>query len=143
MKTRLVLTMALYPWLTQAQVSFTNTPIASLDTPPVVVETGPHHRVWRTGIVDEHGRTNVSSFTELATGLNFFDPATRRYEESQEAFTITADGHAVALKGQHRVAISPALNDSNQTICSLETALTTFRVTLPSAEPIQPLNQEL
>src|SRR5213596_1823517 len=34
MKTRLVLTMALYPWLTQAEAS--NTPIASLDTPHVV-----------------------------------------------------------------------------------------------------------
>ena len=91
--------MALCPWLTQAQVSFTNTPIASLDTPPVVVETGPHHRVWRTGIVDEQGRTNVSSFTELATGLNFFNPVTGLYEESQEAFTITAGWTRRGAKG--------------------------------------------
>ena len=76
---------------------------------PTIIEVGPHHRVWQTTSVDEHGRTNVSSFTELATGLNFVDPATGLYEESREAFAITADGHAVAQKGQHRVAISPAL----------------------------------
>src|SRR2546427_1315949 len=93
MKTMLVLTMALYPWLTQAQVSFTNTPIASLDTPPVVVETGPHHRVWQRVVSDGLGRFVTNSFTELATGLNYYNQATRRYEESQEAFTITADGH--------------------------------------------------
>ena len=112
--------MVLYPWLTQAQVSFTNTPIASLDTPPVVVETGPHHRVWQRVVSDGLGRFVTNSFTELATGLNYYNQATRRYEESQEAFTITADGHAVAQKGQHRVAISPALNDSNGAV-DLET----------------------
>jgi len=87
---------------------------------PTIIGIGPHHRVWQTASVDEHGRTNVSSFTELATGLNFVNPATGLYEESQEAFAITADGHAVAQKGQHRVAISPALNDSNGAV-DLET----------------------
>ena len=65
MKTRLVLTMALYPWLTQAEAS--NTPIASLDTPHVVVETGPHHRVWQRVVSDGLGRFLTNSFTELAT----------------------------------------------------------------------------
>ena len=68
MKTRLVLTMALYPWLTQAQVSFTNTPLASPvpDSPSVVVETGPHHRVWQRVVSDGLGRFLTNSFTELA-----------------------------------------------------------------------------
>ena len=74
MKTRLVLTMALYPWLTQAQVS--NTPIASPDTPPVVVETGPHHRVWQRVVSDGLGGFLTNSFTELATGLNYLNQAT-------------------------------------------------------------------
>jgi len=110
MKTRLVLTMALCPWLTQAQVSFTNTPIASLDTPPVVVETGPHHRVWQRVVSDELGRFLTNSFTELATGLNYFNPATGTWEESLPQFQITKDGYALADKIQHKLIVSANLN---------------------------------
>ena len=110
MKTRLLLTMALYPWLTQAQVSFTNTPIASLDTPHVVVETGPHHRVWQRVVSDEFGHFLTNSFTELATGLNYFNQATGTWEESQPQFQITEDGYALADKTQHKLIVSANLN---------------------------------
>src|ERR1051326_5479249 len=86
---------------------------------PTIVGAGPHHRVWRTVSVDDRGQTNVSSFTELATGLNFVSPD-GRLEESKEAFEITADGRAVAQKGQHKVVISPALNDAKGAV-DLET----------------------
>src|SRR6266496_4650315 len=49
---------------------------------PTTLETGPHHRVWQTTRVDAAGQTNVSSYTELATGLNFLNAETGQYELS-------------------------------------------------------------
>src|SRR5258705_3094644 len=72
-------------------------------TGPVAVEAGPHYRVWQTVTIDDQGRAFTNSYTELATGLNFLDSATGRYEVSQEEFQTTKDGHAVANKGQHHV----------------------------------------
>src|SRR5207237_10012083 len=43
---------------------------------------------------------NVSSFTEVATGLNFWNPASGRYEGSEERFQIAKDGSAIATNGQ-------------------------------------------
>src|SRR5438128_1319256 len=80
---------------------------------PVIVQSGPHHRIWQTISVDEQGQTNVSSYTELATGLNYFNPASGTWEESRAEFKITENGYAVATNGQHQVVISPALNDAN------------------------------
>src|SRR6266568_2867171 len=100
MKTRHLLTMALYPWLTQAHVSFPSSPITSLDTPHVVVETGPHHRVWQRVVSDELGRFLTNSFTEISTGLNYFNQATGRWEQSLPQFQITKEGYALADKTQ-------------------------------------------
>jgi len=77
---------------------------------PVIVESGLHHRVWQTLTVDEEGQTNVSAFTEVATGLNFLDPATGQYLPSQELFQIAADGSALAAHGQHRVRLDSDIN---------------------------------
>ena len=75
-----------------------------------VSESGPHHRVWEWTEVDEQGQTNVHAYTELATGLNFFNPVTGQFEESESRFDITADGHAVAQRGQHQVILTPDVN---------------------------------
>src|SRR5437899_7073902 len=75
-----------------------------------ITERGPHHRVWQTMKVDESGQTNFSSYTELATGLNFLNPDTGQYEESNPAFEITKDGFAIARRGQHQVVLAPNLN---------------------------------
>ncbi len=83
---------------------------------PVVVDIGPHHRVWQTTRVDEAGRTNVSSFTELATGLNFLNRETGLFEASDERFEITGDGFAVARRGQHSVILAPNLNTAEGAI---------------------------
>src|SRR5882762_6060214 len=53
--------------------------LPSATSRPVVVEVGPHHRVWQTLTVDDQGRTNTSSYTELATGLNYLNPATGQW----------------------------------------------------------------
>src|SRR5258708_1028779 len=68
---------------------------------PVIVESGLHHRIWQTVSVDEEGQTNLSAFTEVATGLNFLDPATGQYLPSEELFQIGGDGSALAAHGQH------------------------------------------
>ena len=95
-------------WLasTLTLISFCARGQVSLPSPasvPVIVESGLHQRVWQTMTVDEEGQTNASSFTEVATGLNFLDPATGQYLPSQELFEIAADGSALAAHGQHRV----------------------------------------
>jgi Bacterial Ig domain len=79
---------------------------------PVKVEAGPHHRVWQTVTTDDQGRAITNSYTELATGLNFLNPATGLYEESQEQFETTKDGHAVATKGQHQVGLAADINSA-------------------------------
>ena len=89
-----------------AQIS----PLALLSSEPTVVESGPHHRLWQTVSVDQEGQTNVSSFTELATGLNFFNPSSGQFEASKEQFQITATGYAVATNGQHKLILAPDIN---------------------------------
>src|SRR6266487_5010167 len=102
-------------WLVLAMVPFGSRANAQLSLPlarsaPAISEVGPHDRVWRSVTIDQLGNTNVHSYTELATGLNFLNPDTGRYEPSQERFEITKDGHAVARFGQHRVILSGDVN---------------------------------
>ena len=66
--------------------------------------------MWQTVSVDEQGQTNVSSFTEVATGLNFLDITTGEYLPSKESFEIAADGAALAAHGQHRVRLESDIN---------------------------------
>src|SRR5206468_9899290 len=111
MKTNLglVLSAALFSPCLNAQVSL---PLAT--SGPVVVETGPHHRVWQTVDVglDESGRqvATTNSYTELTTGLNFWNPVASRWEESKAQFQITKDGNAIATNGQHKVILAPNIN---------------------------------
>src|SRR5439155_15063846 len=75
---------------------------------PVIVESGPHHRVWQRATVDEQGPRpdQPKLVTEVATGLNYWNPATDRYEESKESFQISEDGSAIATHGQHQVRLA-------------------------------------
>jgi len=82
----------------------------NVDSAPTVVDSGPNHRVWQTVSVDELGQTNVSSYTELATGLNYWNPAKGQYEESKEQFQIMQDGSAIATNGQHQVILAADIN---------------------------------
>ncbi len=61
---------------------------------------------------DDEGQTvtETNSFTELATGLNFFNSTTGQWEESQEVFEITPKGDATATKGQHQVILAGDIN---------------------------------
>jgi len=77
---------------------------------PVVVEVGPHHRVWETVTVEGQGETGISSYTELATGLMYWNPEPGRWEESREEFQIAEDGSAIASRGQHGIRIAADIN---------------------------------
>src|SRR6266700_7472331 len=76
-------------------------------TPYQVVAAGPHERVSQRISVDANGTTNRHSYTALATGLNFWNPVTRQWEESKEQFYLTKEGYAVATNGQHSLILAP------------------------------------
>src|SRR5258706_9219172 len=80
-----------------AQVAL-NAPDTNLVTPYQVVKNGPHERVWKQVRVDAEGVTNVHSYHELATGLNYLNSKTGAWEESREEFEISPDGYAIASK---------------------------------------------
>src|SRR5437667_844548 len=83
-------------------------------TEPTAVERGPHHAVWRTVTAtrNEVGKlvSETNSFVEVATGLNYWNPMTQQWEESQEKFEITAAGHAIAVKGQCQLLLAADIN---------------------------------
>jgi hypothetical protein len=85
---------------------------AQVDLPaPVVAERGPHHRVMQRTLVETlpHGRTRnkVSSYTELATGMHYWQDG--QWAESREEIELFQDG-AIARHAQHQVIFSPNLN---------------------------------
>jgi len=101
----LALALTLFPLCAYGQVS-----PSIQSSAPVIVLSGPHHRVWQTLTVDEDGQTYTGSFTEIATGLNYWNPATDRYEESKASFQIAEDGSAIATHGQHQVRLAADIN---------------------------------
>ena len=79
-------------------------------------ELGLHHRVWNkvarksdpaTGKTIQ--ATNVA-YVELAAGLNYLENG--GLKESKAEFEISAEGYAVARRGQHQVTVSGLLTDA-------------------------------
>src|SRR5215831_6226188 len=106
MKVKLVFALALSPFALHAQIAPSGRGPMVL-VPNHVVAAGPHDRVWQSVTVDELGVTNINSYTELATGLNFWNPAAARFEEARELIQITSAGYAIATNGQHKVILAP------------------------------------
>lgn len=52
---------------------------------------------------------NTNSYIELASGLNYLDPATQKWVESKEEIEIVQGG-AIARQGQHSVSFSANVN---------------------------------
>src|SRR5438876_1346168 len=84
---------------------------------PTVVESGPHHRVWQTLSVDPAGQTNVSTYTEVATGIDFLNPVSGKWESSKEQFHITPSGYAVATNGQTQLILAGNINAAGSVDC--------------------------
>src|SRR5206468_12386122 len=72
-----------------------------------IVSAGLHQNLWQKTTVDQLGQTNIQSYTELATGLNFYDPASSTFQPSREIFEITKNGFAIATNGQNKLTIAP------------------------------------
>src|SRR5437762_2536321 len=110
MKIKFAVLAVLLPFTLNAQITPpTLNADATVLVPYQVVAVGPHERVWQSVTVDAEGNTNVNSYTELATGLNYFD-STGQWEQSQEKFEITKDGRAVARHGQHQLTMAGDIN---------------------------------
>jgi len=121
MKARLILLVAVFAIQGTSQVAISQTPeqkavVAAREYS--VAERGPHNRVWErleyeTGL---GGRPmpRVHRYVELETGMHYLQDG--EWRETREEFTITPEGYAVAEQGQHKVRISPVLNDANGTV---------------------------
>jgi len=80
---------------------------------PAVTDIGPNHRVlsWNSVELDSAGNEIVVPHEVIALGdaIHWLNPLTGQYEESVEAFEITAQGYALAQRGQHKVIVAPDL----------------------------------
>jgi hypothetical protein len=93
-------------------------PVVGADLPaPVVVERGPHHRVWeRTTtevLPDGTSMERKSGYTELATGLHYQNER-GEWLDSKEEIEIV-QGAAVARQGQHQAIFAANLNRETDT----------------------------
>ena|SRR6266542_267302 len=77
---------------------------------PVVVERGPHYRVWQRTVKETLANGGVvtrrSGYTELAVGMHYLKDDL--WTESKEEIELFQDG-AIARQGQIRMALSLAL----------------------------------
>ena len=71
-----------------------------------IVNRGAHSRVWErtTYEQDPSGKIlpQIHRYTELATGLNYWDAKTGQWVESKEEIAILPNGTAAAIQGQHQ-----------------------------------------
>lgn len=80
---------------------------------PETVGSGPHHRVVRQvwEVIDARGQavlvTNL--YTELASGLNRYDEAVKRWVISKAEFEQSRSGHLIGRQSQYKVILSPNL----------------------------------
>ena len=71
-----------------------------------VIDEGAHHRIW-SGEQD--------GYTELETGMNYFDPQENRWKPSSVEIIIGRDG-ASATRGLHRAYFSGNLNEPSSVV---------------------------
>jgi hypothetical protein len=76
------------------------------DTPYAMVDRGANHRVWQRTTYETRpdGKQipHIHKYTELATGLNFWNSTTGQWVESKEQIDILPNGTAAATQGQHQ-----------------------------------------
>jgi hypothetical protein len=63
-----------------------------------------------------------SAYTELATGLNWWNPKTETWNETVEAFEILPQGYAVARRGPHKVISRATSTRAARSMSSCPTA---------------------
>src|ERR1035438_6401763 len=82
---------------------------ASSDTPWAVTKSDGNSRIWERTTYEttpDGGQIpHIHQYTELATGLNFWDSNTKQWVESKEEIEILPNGTAAATQGQHTVTL--------------------------------------
>src|SRR5881397_166981 len=80
----------------------------AVSSEPVVIERGPHHRVWQRTVqetlADGSTLTRQSGYTEIAVGMHYIKDGL--WTESKEEIELFQDG-AVARQGQIQVIFAP------------------------------------
>jgi hypothetical protein len=109
MKLELAFFLALSPLALNAQIASSAFGPTVL-VPNHVIAAGPHERIWQSVTVDPQGVTSTHSYTELATGLNWWNSNTGAWEPSTPDFSIT-NGYAIATRCQHKLIVAGNLND--------------------------------
>jgi RHS repeat-associated protein len=75
-------------------------------TPYAIVSRDANSQVWQSTVYEQglSGQvvTHNQQYTELASGLNYKDPATDQWVPSQEVINILPDGSGAATNGQHQ-----------------------------------------
>jgi len=75
-----------------------------------VIARDANSRVWQSQTISQTASgqtvTNTQHYTELATGLNYQD-ANGQWTESKQEITLTPQGSAEAVQGQHKVYFPP------------------------------------
>ncbi len=114
------LCLALIALATQAQTIDNNTSQAGAvglppPTTPQVTSAGANFKVWQWQtydlLADGKIATHNHSYTELASGLNYQDPASGQWAESRESIVPYAQG-AIAQRGQHQIIFANNINSS-------------------------------
>ena len=79
----------------------------------VIVERGPHHRVWKQARVatlpDGTQRTNLSSFTELGSGLHRWDGQNQQWVDAEAKLEIVGN-NAIGRSAAHQVIFKQNAN---------------------------------
>src|SRR5438093_4022161 len=83
-------------------------PLKVVSSDPVVVERGPHYRVWQRTVLetlaDGSTLTRQSGYTEIAVGMHYIKDGL--WTESKEEIELFQDG-AIARQGQIQVIFAP------------------------------------
>lgn len=79
----------------------------------VIVERGPHHRVWKqarvTTLPGGTLQTNVSSYTELGSGLHRWDEQQKTWVDAEAKLEIVGN-NAIGRSAAHQVVFAPNAN---------------------------------
>ncbi len=112
MKTAFAILVALCvsTYSTNAQTASSSSPTAGTTgqgTPYAVVSKGANEQVWQKTTYETlpSGQTvpHIHQYTELATGLNFWNSTIGQWMESKEEIDVLPNGTAAATNGQHQV----------------------------------------
>jgi alkylated DNA nucleotide flippase Atl1 len=80
--------------------------VPAQDTPYAVVERGANNRVWQRTTYETRADgkqiPHIHKYTELSTGLNYWDSTASQWVDSQEEINILPNGTTAATQGQHQ-----------------------------------------